>query len=161
MVTRDCFGASPSSWQIFPHTLQVCVVLLKFRERHRYSILQGAMSWPGGASARRVLLRSPAAFLRQCRADRLSQRSSSVSAAAPLRIQQCLERPSASNPCSSFGYSCPVRLFSSALPSRATTVLQNPRVDDDGAEMMIEISDRAAKVGYHSLELCWVKESGG
>ncbi|KAL2443866.1 hypothetical protein ABEF95_012939 [Exophiala dermatitidis] len=37
------------------------------------------------------------------------------------------------------------RLFSHSAVRRATVVLQNPRVDDDGNEMTIEISERAAK----------------
>ncbi|KAL2443850.1 hypothetical protein ABEF95_013700 [Exophiala dermatitidis] len=37
------------------------------------------------------------------------------------------------------------RLFSHSAIRRATVVLQNPRVDDDGNEMTIEISERAAK----------------
>lgn len=41
----------------------------------------------------------------------------------------------------------PRREFSRTSPARATVVAKNPRVDDDGKEMTIEISERAAKVG--------------
>jgi hypothetical protein len=40
-----------------------------------------------------------------------------------------------------------VRHFSSTGSRAATVVLQNPRKDEDGNEMAIEISERAAKVG--------------
>ena len=47
------------------------------------------------------------------------------------------------------------RMFSNSAPIRATIILQNPRVDDDGNEMIIEISDRAAKVGDGVLHGCF------
>lgn len=44
------------------------------------------------------------------------------------------------------------RQFSNTTAVRATVVLQNPRVDDDGADMSIEISERAAKVCVEVLD---------
>ena len=40
------------------------------------------------------------------------------------------------------------REISSTASRRATVVRKNPRADEDGKDMTIEISDRAAKVGF-------------
>jgi hypothetical protein len=106
------------------------------------------------ANVKRAFRYSPAAFLRQCRADACAgshrHPATTVSpqrayaSAGRDRSLVCAERTS-----SSFvkpSRNSHARHFSASASTCATTVLQNPRVDEDGIEMTIEISDRAAKV---------------
>lgn len=74
----------------------------------------------------------PAAFFQNCRTR------SAISSSQPrLYIQP----PATAIP----SQRSQARCFSSSLPQKATIVKQNPRVDDDGNEMSIIISERAAK----------------
>ena len=41
------------------------------------------------------------------------------------------------------------RYFSNSSSRKTTTILHNPRMDDEGNEMRIEISERAARVSHH------------
>jgi len=47
------------------------------------------------------------------------------------------------------------RSFSSTNMVRATVVLHNRRVDEDGKDMTIEISERAAKASIPQADTCW------
>ncbi|KAJ9641241.1 [4Fe-4S] proteins maturation [Knufia peltigerae] len=85
------------------------------------------------SAARPMRQQDPRLYIQACR---------SISNSA--RIQPFLQhrrpiRPS--NPVSPV----PKRKFSSTSAVQATVVAKNPRVDDDGKEMTIEISERAAK----------------
>lgn len=73
----------------------------------------------------------PTAFFQACRTQ-----SHPLTNTAP-RPQRQSRQVNVSQP--------PTRNFSSTKPSRATVIKQNPRVDDDGNEMNIIISERAAK----------------
>jgi hypothetical protein len=87
---------------------------------------------------------TPAAFFQQCRAKSTSTpplaRSTAVTRRSHpqlfphehLALQSRNSRP-----------------FSTNLSCRATVVKQNPRADDDGKDMTIEISETAAKVRLH------------
>lgn len=41
-----------------------------------------------------------------------------------------------------------MRLFTTTAPSKATHTLFNPQNDEDGNEMLLEITERAAKARY-------------
>jgi len=80
---------------------------------------------------------TPATFFRQCRAQSISTPPPSNSIITPTSRPQLLLqkfRPTRNN-----------RPFSTTTPFRATVVKQNPRADDDGNDMTIEISEKAAK----------------
>ncbi|KAF7509185.1 hypothetical protein GJ744_008245 [Endocarpon pusillum] len=105
--------------------------------------------------ARRLICQSPAIFFRHCRSKgcQSSVRCSSA-VAAPQRTYHSarqllsLQRVEKSSFPYLFGIAQPngrARPFTTATPTCATTVLQNPRLDEHGNEMTIEISDRAAK----------------
>lgn len=114
------------------------------------------MSQPFGSSVRRVLRQSPAEFQLRCRADahRTLGHSGRAFASAKKhshkkpqdRITQRLPTGLYSRLPVASRVGGEVRPFSTSGCARATTVLQNPRLDDDGKEMTIEISERAAKV---------------
>jgi hypothetical protein len=111
-----------------------------------------------GLFARSSTRATPSAFLHQCR----------KSATQKLRIEPCmsLSQTSAQSsqtsrshhttvsrpiPSTSGAPHAHARPLSNTSRSYATVVTQNPRVDDDGKHMTIEISPRAAKVGLSSL----------
>jgi hypothetical protein len=88
-----------------------------------------------------VRCHTPAAFFQQCRAKPTS--------AAPLAHSTIVTRRPNSQPSvneSRLLQTYGSRLFSTSLSWRATVVKQNPRADDDGNDMTIEISETAAKV---------------
>jgi hypothetical protein len=117
---------------------------------------KSSMAQQFASSARRALRQSPAAFLRQCRAEaRKALGAHFVASAVPQKTcysatgahnAHHLGRSSLPHSPSVFRPDGQVRSFSSSAASCGTTVLQNPRIDEDGNEMTIEISDRAAKV---------------
>ena len=114
------------------------------------------MSLPFAFNARRFLRQSPATFLRQCRTN--TGKTFAVCAfatASPQTTHPTIPRdrntrypgrPLLPHSPALLRPDGRARPFSKSAPSHATTVLQNPRVGDDGNEMTIEISDRAAKV---------------
>lgn len=117
---------------------------------------QDSMSHPFTPMARRLLCQSPAAFFRHCRSNacQSSVRCSSAVAAPQRTYHSARQFPRLQRlEKSSFPYLFVIsrpngwaRPFTTATPTCATTVLQNPRLDEHGNEMTIEISDRAAKV---------------
>ena len=79
----------------------------------------------------------PRAFIQACR---------NISTGPSLRPTNHNRSPTVISNSHSVPSSRRRRPFSSSSAVRATTVVQNPRVDDDGVDMSIEISERAAKV---------------
>lgn len=118
--------------------------------------MQSTMSKPFALGVRRFIHQSPAEFLRQCRTDASKTLGGPPTAtSSPKRTyfravwqgsQRCLVGFPSSNSPAVLRPNRQARSFSNSAPLRTTTILQNPRVDDDGNEMTIEISDRAAKV---------------
>jgi hypothetical protein len=127
---------------------------------------KSSMAQQYGSSARRALRQSPAAFLRQCRAEaRKPLRLHFVASAIPQKTcysatrahnAHHLGRSSLPRSPSVFPPDGQVRSFSSSAASCGTTVLQNPRTDEDGNEMIIEISDRAARVCDSHMPHCFL-----
>ena len=63
-----------------------------------------------------------------------------------------LNRPPIPSAPPSLGYPLPRRMFSVSSATKATVITGNPRKDEDGKEMLIDITARAAKVSlFHSL----------
>lgn len=91
-------------------------------------------------SLRVARMQTPAAFFQQCRAKSSTGRTFASRAVTSHSIGQ---EPSRTFP---DPRNLRARTFSSGSPARATVVKQNPRADDDGNDMTIEISEKAARV---------------
>ncbi|KAI1618613.1 hypothetical protein EDD37DRAFT_647405 [Exophiala viscosa] len=77
----------------------------------------------------------PTLFLRACRSISNSSPLRAVPHSTTVPAKANTSRPALSTP----------RHFSSTTTRRAVVVAQNPRTDDDGHDMTIEITERAAK----------------
>ncbi len=126
------------------------------------------MSQPVTRGASRVLrpkrVCAPAAFFHQCRASSIKTSQTSQAKHDPLTTFRAVSSSrlrsndrSSRVPVMSLNaktYVAPSRSFSTCTPFYATVVAQNPRQDEEGQDMTIEISPRAAKVcTSHSLQL--------
>lgn len=92
------------------------------------------------ASLKSLRSHTPETFFRQCRAQ-------CTSTPPPARFTTRAERPKPYEPyhdARSVRYET-TREFSTNPSWRSTVVKLNPRADDDGNDMTIEISDKAAK----------------
>ena len=91
---------------------------------------------------------SPSLFFERARATRRPSstlhRPPATTTTYPLPASQLSRK----NALSSSTAAPKPRSFSTTAGARATVTRHNPRKDDDGNEMTIEISERAAEVGY-------------
>src|SRR5271156_1664651 len=112
------------------------------------------------ALARPAQLLAPSTFARRCRADYhgVSRHATLLPSRGPITTGRGDVRRDGNSLLPALPVKRSIgaresRHFSGTAPICATVVRQNPRVDEDGKDMTIETSSRAAKVGTLSFSL--------